>query len=197
MVATYIAIPVSVALAAVAGFMYKKLLGFKRQKQNVEFFRDRYGVYMDVAPQKVALINQDIREGVKALAVLMNMSYYACDNFSRHKEQLVENFSELYSNGSLQTLCKNVVYLANIAGNGAFYKLAAEYRLSDIELETCCFIYFGFRWQETCTAVSITENAYNVRCSRIRKKFGMDKDDRIPDFLENWCRNSNTNSSVQ
>ena len=80
-----------------------------------------------------------------------------------------------------------MAFSADLAVGGALSCMGAEYGLTDIEQRTCCFIYLGFTWQQTCTAELISENAYNVRCSRVRKKLGLDKDDRIRDFIAAYC----------
>ena len=183
--------------AAVAWYMYVKYLELKRESDRKNRLLEKFGLYTEVLQGREEVMRKGIRGNADTIAKLMDIAYYSCDNFQKYRSEIAEKFAALYSSGALQELSSNIVYLANVAENGAFYALSTEYDLTELELRTCCFIYFGFKWQETCTADSLTENAYSVRCSRIRKKFGMAKDERIPVFLENWCRKYNSSSSGQ
>ena len=183
--------------AAVAWYMYVKYLELKRESDRKNRLLEKFGLYTEVLQGREEVMRNGIRGNADTIAKLMDIAYYSCDNFQKYRSEIAEKFAALYSSGALQELSSNIVYLANVAENGAFYALSTEYDLTELELRTCCFIYFGFKWQETCTADSLTENAYSVRCSRIRKKFGMAKDERIPVFLENWCRKYNSSSSGQ
>ena len=118
------------------------------------------------------------------------MLYMVCDNFPKHSDKISHYFAKAYSSGSLSDLCADIVYVTNMCEGGAIDKLAASYRLTDVETRTCCFIYWGFKWQQTCLVENLTENAYSVRCSRIRKKFNLTKDETIPAFVENFCRDN-------
>ena len=102
--------------------------------------------------------------------------------------------SESYQEGRFRDMAADLVYSVDLAQMGAFSAMGAEYGLTDVELRTCCFIYLGFTWQQACTAELISENAYNVRCSRVRKKLGLEKDDKIRDFIAAYCNRHATAS---
>lgn len=197
MVVACVAMAATLFSAAVAWYMYVKYLELKRESDRKNRLLEKFGLYTEVLQGREEVMRNGIRGNADTIAKLMDIAYYSCDNFQKYRSEIAEKFAALYSSGALQELSSNIVYLANVAENGAFYALSTEYDLTELELRTCCFIYFGFKWQETCTADSLTENAYSVRCSRIRKKFGMAKDERIPVFLENWCRKYNSSSSGQ
>ena len=192
--AAILAVPLLAGIAAWLFVLYMKL---RRAEAGRRETVEKYGVLVEVAPGNRAAVKESVLQCAEAKKGIMDLTYYSCDNFKKYQSKVSEKMEELYSSGALQNLCSDVVYLANLAENGVFYKLAKEYRLTELELRTCCFIYLGFKWQHTCTADSLTENAYNVRCSRIRKKFSLTKEERIPDFLEKWCKKYNPNSSVQ
>ncbi len=134
----------------------------------------------------------------RRFAVLHNiyeMLYLTCNNSPKQNIKLAGYLEEEYKNGRLGVLSDDIVYSLNLCEGGALMKMASDYGLTDIELKTCCYIHVGFKWQQTCTAENITENAYSVRCSRIRKKLRLEKDERIPDFIESYCR-KHSNFSV-
>lgn len=139
---------------------------------------------------------EELRENLagrfEALKKIYGALYFACDNFSRNSGKIAGTAEELYKDGSFSALCNDIVYVTNMCEGGAIYRMGQQYRLTPLELRTCCFIYWGFRWQQTCTVESLTENAYNVRCSRIRKKLSLGKDERIPDFIADYCRRNIT-----
>lgn len=180
------------AVAFIAGvavwYLWSRLNECRRECVAKEKLAEKYGVYMEVSPLQKESIAQSVKNEVEACRELMQMTYMSCDNFPKYKDNIAETVANMYQKRQLHSLCGNIVILANLAEDGAFYKLAEEFKLSELELRTCCFIHLGFKWQETCTADSLTENAYSVRCSRIRKKMGLAKEERIPDFLENYCR---------
>ncbi len=197
MVATFIAVAAAVVMSGVAcrfHFKYKKLKDDQNER-NLKLQKN--GVYLEVLQQEREKVRESVRSNAATVAALMNVAYYSCDNFPKYQSNVMEKFACLYEAGALQGLTDNIVCMANLAENGAFYKLSHDFGLTELELRTCCFIYFGFKWQETCTADSLTENAYNVRCSRIRKKLGMEKEMKIPEFLENWCSSFRISSSEQ
>ena len=180
------------AVALVAGvavwYFWIRLNRCRKEIAEREKLTGKYGVYMQISPSQKEGIAESVKKEVEAWRELMHMTYYTCDNFAKYQGQIAETVAGMYENRMMHNLCANIVIMANLAEDGAFYKLAEEFGLSDLELRTCCFIHFGFKWQETCTADSLTENAYNVRCSRIRKKMGLAKEERIPDFLSNYCK---------
>jgi len=197
MIIVYAAIPALLFLAGVATYLFVQCAKYRRaEKLRLESF-GRFGILLEVAPGRRESVKGTVLQCVQAQKELMNLAYYTCDNFLKYQEKISGKMEELYGCGILQNLCGDIVYLANLAENGALYRLAEEYRLSELELRTCCFIHLGFKWQETCTADSLTENAYNVRCSRIRKKFSLAKEERIPDFLEEYCKAASASSSAQ
>ena len=120
--------------------------------------------------------------------------YLVCDNFPKHSGKLASFAAQAYSSGSTSDLCADIVYVTNMCEGGAIDKMAGKFKLTDIETRTCCFIYWGFKWQQTCLVENLTENAYNVRCSRIRKKFNLSKEETIPAFVENFCRDNRITS---
>lgn len=197
MVLMYAAISALLLLAGIATWLFVQYIKYRRAEIWRKEAIARYGVIMEVAPSVRESVQESVRRSVDAQKEIMHITYYSCDNFQKYQGRISEKMEELYSSGTLQGLCGNIVLLANLAENGALYRLAKEYRLSDLELRTCCFIHMGFKWQQTCTADSLTENAYNVRCSRIRKKFSLAKEERIPVFLEEYCRRYNSSSSGQ
>ena len=187
-----VALVVTSAVALVAGvavwYFWSRLIRCRKEMAARENLVGKYGVYMQISPLQREGIAESVRKEVEAWRELMQMTYYSCDNFPKYQEKIAETVAGMYEKHMMHNLCGNIVIMANLAEDGAFYKLAEEFKLSDLELRTCCFIHFGFKWQETCTADSLTENAYNVRCSRIRKKMGLAKEERIPDFLSNYCK---------
>ena len=170
------------------GYLHFKYTVLKREADRRKALLHKYGVLVDVAPHEKERMGKCARGNAATIASLLNTAYYSCDNFGKYDNRISEQFASLYVNGGLQGLTETIVTLANIAADGALYRLASDFSLTELELRTCCFIYLGFKWQEICTADSISENAYNVRCSRIRKKLGMAKEDKIPSFLDEYCR---------
>lgn len=197
MVLTYIAISAAVVMALAAVFLYTQYIKYRNEVAGRKALLEDTGVIIDIAPDKIESVRESVLQCVETQKEIMEMTYYSCDNFQKYQGKMAEKIEELYTKGSLQKLCGNIVYLANLAENGAMFSLAREYGLSELELRTCCFIHMGFKWQQTCTADSLTENAYNVRCSRIRKKFSLSKEERIPVFLENYCKAFRSSPSVQ
>ena len=122
-----------------------------------------------------------------ALKKFYEQMYYSCDNFPKYAGKLSGYFQENYTSGGMRDFAADIVYAVDLARGGAFSRMAIEYGLTELELRTCCFIHLGFTWQQTCAAELLTENAYGVRCSRIRKKLGLEKDDKIPDFIKRYC----------
>lgn len=197
MVIVYAAIPALLFLAGIATYLFVQCAKFRRaEKQRLESL-EKSGVLVEVAPGCRESVKEVVERCVEVRKELMELTYYCCDNFQKYQERISGKMEELYNNGGLQNLCADIVYLANLAENGALYRMAAEYRLTDLELRTCCFIHMGFKWQQICTADTLTGNAYNVRCSRIRKKFSLAKEERIPDFIEEYCKRSISSSSEQ
>lgn len=180
----------AVALVAVAAVWYfwSRLRKCRREIAARDELASKYGIYMQISPLQRNNIAGSVKKEVEACRELMQMTYMSCDNFAKYQGNIAETVAGMYENRLLHSLCGNIVIMANLAEDGAFYKLAEEFKLSELELRTCCFIHFGFKWQETCTADTLTENAYSVRCSRIRKKMGLAKEERIPDFLANYCK---------
>ncbi len=195
MVDARIAAAAIAAVLVLCGYLYCRYFRLNREFSRKSSLLQKHGVYVEVLPGEREKLRESVRGNAATIAALMNAAYYSCDNFGKYRNLVTEQFASLYEEGKLQGLAENITTMANMAENGAFYRLASDYGLTDLELRTCCFIYFGFKWQETCTADSLTENAYNVRCSRIRKKLGMSKEDKIPSFIENYCRNLNPVSS--
>lgn len=182
MVFGIVAAVVAVALAGCVVFLLKELENCRKKET------EHTGMSLDQA-------RECVQREVEAQRELMELMYFTCDNFQKHQQSIAEKIAGMYGNGTLQGVCANIVNQANLAENGALYKLAKEYSLTDNELRVCCYIHLGFKWQEICTADTITENAYSVRCSRIRKKLGLSKDERIPVFISEYC--NKINSSVQ
>ena len=141
-------------------------------------------------------LNLALEKRVEALKLFYEQMYYTCDNFPKYAGRMEEYFTENYSNGGIRDFAADIVYITDVARNGAITRLAMEFGLSDLETRTSCFLYHGFTWQQTCAAELLTENAYSVRCSRIRKKLGLGKDDKIPDFIKRYC-DSHTIPSAQ
>ena len=150
------------------------------------FYKGR-GMRVHMAPSALAQLRESVKVRAKALQELYEQVYYSCDNFPKYAGKLSGYLSESYHEGRLRDLAADLAFSADLAEGGALSRMGAEYGLTDIEQRTCCFIYLGFTWQQTCTAELISENAYNVRCSRVRKKLGLDKDDRIKDFIAAYC----------
>ena len=150
------------------------------------FYKGR-GMQVHMAPSALAQLRESVKVRAKAFQELYEQVYYSCDNFPKYAGKLSGYLSESYHEGRLRNLAADLAFSADLAEGGALSRMGAEYGLTDIEQRTCCFIYLGFTWQQTCTAELISENAYNVRCSRVRKKLGLDKDDRIRDFIAAYC----------
>lgn len=159
------------------------------------FYKGR-GMRVHMAPSALVRLRESVKVRAKALQELYEQVYYSCDNFPKHAGKLSGYLSESYREGKLRDLAADLAFSADLAEGGALSRMGAEYGLTDIEQRTCCFIYLGFTWQQTCTAELISENAYNVRCSRVRKKLGLDKDDRIRDFIAAYCSSHSTASGL-
>ena len=123
-----------------------------------------------------------------ALKVFYEKVYYSCDNFPKYAGKLSGYFSQGYEDGAFSDFMADIVMCVNLAEGGALKRMAREFSLTDVDLKTCCYIYLGFTWQQACTAELISENAYNVRCSRIRRKLGLEKDETISGFIAEYCR---------
>lgn len=134
----------------------------------------------------LGMFEESLQKRADALKLFYEQMYYSCDNFAKYAGKLQEYFQENYPQGGMRDFTADIVYSVDAVKSGALSRMAVEYGLTDLELRTCCFIHLGFTWQQTCAAELLTENAYNVRCSRIRKKLRLDKDERIPDFLNRY-----------
>ena len=119
-----------------------------------------------------------------------HLLYLVCDNFPKYQDRIVQFVSLAHSDGSVSNLCSDIVHVTKLCEGGSIEKLAQQYKLTDVETRTCCFIYWGFKWQQTCLVENLTENAYNVRCYRIRKKFNLAKEETVPAFIEKFCRDN-------
>ena len=144
------------------------------------------GVVVKLAPSSAKELEVSLQRRSEALKQFYEQMYYSCDNFSKYAGKLSGYFMENYPQGGIRDFTADIVYSVDVVKSGALSRMAVEYGLTDLELRTCCFIHLGFTWRQTCAAELLTENAYSVRCSRIRKKFGLDKDERIPDFLNRY-----------
>ena len=136
------------------------------------------------------VIKKAVSARYDTLKKLYNLMYLVCDNFPRYSERISGFVAQAYSDGSFSALCSDIVHVTNLCEGGAIEKMTRQFKLTDIETRTCCFIYWGFKWQQTCLVENISENAYNVRCSRIRKKFNLAKEETVPAFIENFCRDN-------
>ena len=174
-----VAILATIVLAGCVLYLWKEVKKYRKRE-------------LEQAVLPLSVARDCVRREVIVQRELMSMLYYSCDNFKKHQQEITDKIAQMYSDGSLQDICANVIYLANLAESGALDKMAREYSLTANELRVCCYIHLGFRWQEICTADSITENAYSVRCSRIRKKLGLSKEERIPVFIADYCNKINS-----
>ena len=145
------------------------------------------GMAVKLIPSVAKGVESALLRRAEALKVFYEQMYYSCDNFPKYAGRLSGYFQENYPNGGIGDFAADIVYAVDVARQGAFSRMALQYGLTDLELRTCCFIHLGFSWQQTCAAELLTENAYSVRCSRIRKKFGLGKEEKIPDFIAKYC----------
>ena len=145
------------------------------------------GMAVKLTPSSARMVEDALQRRAEALKLFYGQMYYSCDNFPKYAGKLSGYFQENYTNGGIGDFAADIVYAVDLARQGAFSRMALQYGLTDLELRTCCFIHLGFSWQQTCAAELLTENAYSVRCSRIRKKLGLEKEDRIPDFINRYC----------
>lgn len=145
------------------------------------------GMAVKLTPSVAKGVESALHRRAEALKVFYEQMYYSCDNFPKYAGRLSGYFLENYPNGGIGDFAADIVYSVDVARQGAFSRMALQYGLTDLELRTCCFIHLGFSWQQTCAAELLTENAYSVRCSRIRKKFGLGKEEKIPDFIAKYC----------
>lgn len=145
------------------------------------------GMAVKFTPSVAKGVESALHRRAEALKVFYEQMYYSCDNFPKYAGRLSGYFLENYPNGGIGDFAADIVYAVDMARQGAFSRMALQYGLTDLELRTCCFIHLGFSWQQTCAAELLTENAYSVRCSRIRKKFGLGKEEKIPDFIAKYC----------
>ena len=145
------------------------------------------GMAVKLTPSSARMVEDALQRRAEALKLFYGQMYYSCDNFPKYAGKLSGYFQENYHNGGIGDFTADIVYAVDVARHGAFSRMALQYGLTDLELRTCCFIHLGFSWQQTCAAELLTENAYSVRCSRIRKKFGLGKEEKIPDFIAKYC----------
>ena len=148
---------------------------------------DSLGMAVKLTPSSARGLEDALQRRAEALKMFYGQMYYSCDNFPKYAGKLSGYFQENYHNGGIGDFAADIVYAVDVARQGAFSRMALQYGLTDLELRTCCFIHLGFSWQQTCAAELLTENAYSVRCSRIRKKFGLGKEEKIPDFIAKYC----------
>lgn len=147
------------------------------------FINSRLGTSSEVIKESVAPRYETLKKFYQLL-------YLVCDNFPKHSDKIARFVADAYSDSSVSNLCSDIVHVTNLCEGGAINKMAQQFNLTEIETKTCCFIYWGFKWQQTCLVENITENAYNVRCSRIRKKFNLSKEETVPAFIEKFCRDN-------
>lgn len=119
---------------------------------------------------------------------IYGLLFRTCNNYPVNKDQLAEYLVKEFASGDITCLSNDIMYMLDLGEGGRLSRMAREYGLTEAELRTCCYIHIGFKWQQTCLAENLTENAYNVRCSRIRKKLSMAKDERLPDFISSYCK---------
>lgn len=145
-----------------------------------------YGVSVRLSHKERKSLKKGLERRFSIIKEMSYTYYLSCDNFSMHRESLANTFTQIKENNSIGNLCSDIVAVSNLCVNGAFSALAVRYKLTPQETRACCFLYWGFKWQQTCTLEGISENAYYVKCSRIRKKFGLTKDEDIPTFIKNF-----------
>lgn len=146
------------------------------------------GMYVQVTPEMGNRLKEALSARFHVAKEIYQTLYMTCDNFPRNRERIGDALIETYSDGSIFGLCNDLVEVTNLCENGAIYRMGRQYKLTPLELRTCCFLYWEFKWQQACTVESLTENAYNVRCSRIRRKLLLEKDERIRDFIIRYCQ---------
>ncbi len=171
-----------IAIAAVSVVAFFILLFFFLKQRRM----------MHISPLEQHNLKSQMQSRAKVLKEFYENVYYSCDNFPKYAEKLSGYFSKSFEDGSLKDFVADMVFVVNVAEGGAFEKMAKEYALTESDIRTCCYIHLGFTWQQACTAEKITENAYNVRCSRVRKKFGLERDEKISDFLAHYCSRYST-----
>ncbi len=178
----FVAVAAVVSVMAVSIFvvLLRRIMGERKRLAAGE-------VIVKASPLSAMQMNQALERRVEALKLFYEQMYYTCDNFPKYAGKMQDYFVENYHNGGIRDFAADIVYATDVARNGAITRMAMEYGLTDLETRTCCFLYLGFTWQQTCAAELLTENAYSVRCSRIRKKLRLEKDDRIPDFIKRYC----------
>lgn len=146
-----------------------------------------FGVYYKVHPRVGGEIRELARKRFTIVHNIYELLYCTCNYYPKYKDKLADYLVKEFMSGGIRNLSNDIVYIADLGEGGNLSRIAREYRLTEAELKTCCYIHLGFKWQQTCTAENLTENAYNVRCSRIRKKLSLGKDEKIPDFIEQFC----------
>ena len=173
----YILYGIIAVLVPVVIFMAMRICMLKR------FIGSRYGTPLPV-------IKEAVSKRYDTLKGFYQLMYLVCDNLPKHSDKLCRFAAQTLSNGALSDLCSDIVHVTNMCEDGAISRMAKEFKLTEIETRTCCFIYWGFQWQQTCLVENLTENAYNVRCSGIRKKFNLTKEETVPAFIEKYCRDN-------
>ena len=171
----YILFAIIVVLVIIVIILAMRLYALKR------FIKSRYHFPLHV-------IKEAVSKKYRTLISVYKFLYIICDNFPKHSEKLCKVTSRAYHSGVASNLCSDMIYVTDMCEGGSINKLALQYKLSEQETKTCCFIYWGFKRQEICLVEKLTENAYDVRCSRIRKKFNLAKEETIPAFLDKFCR---------
>ena len=149
-----------------------------------------------MSPSVRGALNDALKVRARSLQEFYEQIYSTCDNFPKYAGKLSGYMSESFQEGKFKDMAADLIYSVDLAQMGAFAAMGVEYGLTEVELRTCCFIYLGFTWQQACTAELISENAYNVRCSRVRRKLGLEKDDKIRDFIAAYCNRHATVSGL-
>lgn len=184
-----------VLLAVVVSFMGWKLHCIRKTGRLASGnFADGISIYL--SPEKREEVRECVENRLEQDKELLQELYMSCDNFPKYEGRLASLLEKLYVDKRLPLMTGDIVHLTDMCENGAISALKREFSLTNNEQKICCYLYWGFKWQQICTAEYIKENAYNVRCSRIRKKFALPKERNLPQFIKDYC-SAWTSSSAQ
>lgn len=177
----------AVAVSFIVSFFLLLLLlkyrsGYRLMQREI----DQRGICVRVSDKKSEELKMEMGERFELIKEITQIYYMNCDDFFMHRESIARALDMIAKEKGIGALCKDIVTVSNICEGGAIDALTAQFNLSPGETRVCCFLYWGFKWQQTCTIEGISENAYFIKCSRIRKKLGLTKEEDIPTFLNSF-----------
>lgn len=163
-------------------------LKYKRREDCMHRELEENGICMQISDKKIEELKMEMGERFDFIKEFSQLYYMNCDNFYMHRDSLAKAMEQFAERKGIGSLCRDIVTVSNLCMGGAIDALSTQFGLSLAETRVCCFLYWGFKWQQTCTLEGISENAYFIKCSRIRRKLGLTKDEDIPTFINSFMR---------